>query len=46
MHLAISPTVLGEGESLLAGIDLPTLGFRCSEHVGTEAALHAVLTKG
>ena len=45
MHLAISPTVLGQGESLLAGIDLPALGFRCSEHVGTEAALHTVLTK-
>jgi dihydrofolate reductase len=46
MHLAISPTLLGQGEALLAGIDLPALGLRCSEHVATEAALHAVLTKG
>ncbi|MEJ8840705.1 dihydrofolate reductase family protein [Ramlibacter sp. AN1133] len=46
MHLVISPTVLGRGEALLAGIDLPALGFRCTRHVGTEAALHVVLTKG
>jgi dihydrofolate reductase len=46
MHLAISPTLLGSGEALLAGIDLPALGFRCTRHVGTEAALHVVLAKG
>ena len=45
MHLAISPTVLGSGEPLLAGIDLPTLGFRCTQHVGTDHALHVVLTR-
>ena len=28
MHLAISPVLLGQGESLLAGIDLPALGYR------------------
>ncbi|HEX2547055.1 MAG TPA: dihydrofolate reductase family protein [Ramlibacter sp.] len=46
MHLAIVPTVLGDGENLLAGIDLRRLGFRCTEHVGTEHALHVVLAKG
>jgi dihydrofolate reductase len=45
MHLAISPTLLGQGEALLPGIDLPALGFRCTEHVGTPAALHTVLTR-
>ena len=45
MHLAVSPTLLGRGEALLAGIDLPALGFRCTRHVGTEEALHVVLTK-
>ncbi|GAB3648407.1 dihydrofolate reductase family protein [Ramlibacter alkalitolerans] len=45
MHLVISPTLLGRGEALLAGIDLPALGFRCTRHVGTEAALHVVLAK-
>jgi dihydrofolate reductase len=46
MHLAISPVLLGSGEHLLAGIDLPQLGFRCTEHVATEKATHVVLTKG
>ena len=45
MHLAIAPAALGSGESLLAGIDLPALGYRCTEHVGTPAALHVVLTR-
>jgi dihydrofolate reductase len=46
IHLAISPTLLGSGEQLLAGINLPALGFRRSEHVATEKALHVVLAKG
>jgi hypothetical protein len=46
MHLAISPTLLGRGEALLAGIDLTAQGFRCTEHVGTAEAQHVVLTKG
>jgi dihydrofolate reductase len=45
MHLAISPTLLGSGEALLAGIDLPQLGFRCTEHVATEKAMHVVLSR-
>lgn len=45
MHLALAPTPLGSGESLLAGIDLVQLGFRCVEHVGTENALHVVLRR-
>ena len=45
MHLVVSPTVLGSGEALLAGINLAQMGFRCTEHVGTENALHVVLAK-
>jgi dihydrofolate reductase len=45
LHLAISPVLLGSGESLMAGIDLPKLGYRCTEHVASPGALHAVLTK-
>lgn len=45
LHLVVSPTVLGSGEPLLAAIDLPRLGFRCSRHVGTNEALHVVLQK-
>ena len=36
LHLAISPVVLGQGEALLTGIDLPGIGFRVTEHVATE----------
>ena len=45
MHLAISPVLLGSGEALLTGIDLPALGFKVTEHVPTQAATHVVLTK-
>jgi dihydrofolate reductase len=45
MHLAISPTLLGSGEPLLAGLDVPKLGYRCSQHVPTPNATHVVLTK-
>lgn len=46
MHLAMVPTLLGEGEALLQGLDLPRLGFRCSRHVGTDRAQHVVLERG
>jgi dihydrofolate reductase len=45
MHLAISPVLLGRGEALLAGIDLPALGYRCTDQVATSAATHVVITK-
>jgi len=45
MHLAIAPVLLGRGESLLTGIDLTALGFRCSEHVASPSAMHVVLTR-
>ena len=45
MHLAVSPILLGGGESLFAGINLPTLGYRCSEYVATNKAAHYVITR-
>jgi dihydrofolate reductase len=45
MHLAIAPTLLGSGEALLTGLDLPKLGYRCTEHVPTPSATHVVLAK-
>jgi dihydrofolate reductase len=45
MHLAFSPVLLGSGEHLLSGVDLPALGYRVAEHVATEAATHVVLTR-
>jgi dihydrofolate reductase len=45
LHVAVSPAILGSGESLLAGIDLMKMGYKCTEHVTTPAAMHVVLTK-
>ncbi len=45
MHLAIVPKLLGSGEALLAGLDLPALGYACREHVSAPTALHVVLAK-
>ena len=45
VHLALSPVVLGRGESLFAGVDLPGLGYRVTEAVPTELATHLVLTR-
>jgi dihydrofolate reductase len=45
MHLAIAPALLGSGESLFEGIDLPALGYRRTEHVATASAMHVVLAK-
>ena len=45
MHVAIAPILLGGGESLFAGLDLPALGYEVAEHVPTEAATHVVLSK-
>jgi dihydrofolate reductase len=45
LHLAMAPIVLGSGESLLAGIDLLKLGYKCTEQLTSPTALHVVLTK-
>jgi dihydrofolate reductase len=45
MHVAIAPVLLGSGEHLFAGLDLPALGYQCTEHVPSSAATHVVLTK-
>jgi dihydrofolate reductase len=45
MHLAVSPTLLGRGEHLFAGIDLPALGYRVGEHVAGENATHVVIAR-
>ena len=45
MHIAIAPVVLGTGEHLLAGIDLPRLGYELTKHLPGAAATHVVFTK-
>jgi len=45
MHLAFSPVVLGSGEHFFIGMDLPALGFKQTETVVSEKAVHVVLKK-
>ena len=45
LHVAISPILLGSGESLFAGLDLPALGYVLTERVATESAAHIVLSR-
>lgn len=45
MHFAVAPILLGGGESLLAGLDLPRLGYEVTEFVPTEKATHVVVSK-
>jgi dihydrofolate reductase len=46
MHLAVSPILLGSGEHLLAGVDLPALGYKCTECVPSAKAVHYVIARG
>jgi dihydrofolate reductase len=45
MHLAIAPVLLGSGEHLMAGLDLPALGYECTQHVASEKATHVMVTR-
>ena len=45
LHFALSPVVLGQGEAMFAGIDLPALGFRVTERQASEHATHIVLAR-
>ncbi len=45
LHVAIAPVLLGAGESLFDGINLPELGYTCTQHVATQRATHIVLTR-
>lgn len=45
LHLVLRPVLLGAGEHLLGGIDLPALGYACTRHVMGERACHVFLHK-
>ena len=46
IHLAMSPVLLGEGENLFAGLNLPQLRFTVAQTERGERATHVVLKKG
>jgi hypothetical protein len=43
--VALSPVVRGEGEHLLSGINLLSLGYHISEHVISPNATHVIIKK-
>lgn len=45
LHIAVSPTLLGSGESLFHGINLVKLGYACAEYVPSEKAAHIIVKK-
>ena len=45
LHFAVSPVVLGCGEAMFAGLDLPALGYRVVGHEATDAATHVRLAR-
>jgi dihydrofolate reductase len=45
MHLAVRPVLLGEGESLLGGLDLRALGYAVDESIAGERATHMIIRK-
>ena len=45
MHIAIAPVLLGAGERLFEGVNLPALGYRCVRHEASARATHMVLAR-
>ena len=45
LHLAMRPVLLGRGENLFAGLDLPALGYECHEQIAGERATHLLLRR-
>jgi dihydrofolate reductase len=45
MHLPVAPRLLGSGEHLLDGLDLPKLGYKVTESVASEKATHYIIAR-
>jgi dihydrofolate reductase len=45
MHLAVSSVLLGSGEHLFSGLDLPSLGYRCVAHAASAQATHFLIER-
>ena len=46
MHLAMAPVLLGRGENLFEGLDLPALGYTTADRVEGERATHLTFKRG
>lgn len=45
MHIAIAPVLLGAGERLFEGVNLPALGYACTGHQSTPLATHLLIAR-
>jgi dihydrofolate reductase len=45
VHLAVRPWLMGRGEALFHGLDLPQLGYQAVEHIAGERATHVFLRR-
>lgn len=45
LHLAVRPMLLGRGEALFQGLDLPELGYQGVESIAGERATHVILRR-
>jgi dihydrofolate reductase len=45
LRIAVSPVLLGQGESLYEGVDLRSLGYECVQSLASEKATHIVLKR-
>ena len=45
MHLAIAPVLLGAGERLFEGLNLPALGYACVRQEASARATHLILSR-
>jgi dihydrofolate reductase len=43
LHIAVAPVLLGGGEHLFEGLDLPALGYECTQCVPSEKATHVLI---
>jgi dihydrofolate reductase len=45
LHLAIAPILLGAGENLFSGLNLPALGYEIVRRIPSEAAMHVIIER-
>ncbi len=45
MHFAVAPVLLGRGENLFAGLDLPALGYQSTEHIAGPGVTHIMVKR-
>ncbi|MGH8445388.1 MAG: dihydrofolate reductase family protein [Solimonas sp.] len=45
LHLAVTPVLLGRGENLYAGLDLPALGYATTKHEASARVTHVTITR-